>query len=78
MSDALEEDCFYMRLKWLVRSFAAIAFALMFLMGAFARPVLAQSDDDAASSPDTKGPKLNVSKKTINFGNVIATLQAIR
>ena len=65
-----------MRLKSLVRSFAALAFALMFLMGAFARPVLAQSDDDAASAPDAKGPKLHVSKTTINFGNVIATLQS--
>ena len=58
MSDAFEEDSFYMRLKSLVRSFAAMAFALLFLMGALARPVLAQSDDDAASSPDAKGPML--------------------
>ena len=67
-----------MRLKSVVRSFAALAFALLFLMGALARPVLAQSADDAASSPDAKGPKLNVSTKSLNFGDVIATLRVLQ
>ena len=49
-----------MRLKSFVRSFAALTFVLLFLMGALARPVLAQSED-AASSPDSKQPTLQLS-----------------
>ena len=59
-----------MRFKSFVRSLAALTFALLFLMGALARPVLAQSDD-AASSPDSKEPTLQVSPGALSFGAVV-------
>src|SRR5208337_3636978 len=55
-------------LKSLTRSIAALSVSLLFLLAVFARPALAQSDDDA--SPDkTKTPvsKLSVSPKTLSY-----------
>ena len=54
--------------KSLTRSIAALSFSLLFLLAAFARPALAQSDDDA--SPDnSKTPvsKLSVSPTTLDY-----------
>src|ERR1700735_2896776 len=62
-----------MGFKSFFRSLAALTFAILFLMGAFARPVLAQSEDDnAASSADSNGqqPTLQLSPGDLAFGNI--------
>src|SRR6202046_3903520 len=62
-----------MGFKSFFRSLAALTFAILFLMGAFARPVLAQSEDDnAASSADSNGqqPTLQLSPGDLTFGDV--------
>jgi len=54
--------------KSFTRSIASLSFALLFLIAAFARPALAQSDDDA--SPDkgkTPVSKLSVSPTTLSY-----------
>ncbi len=53
--------------KSFTRSIATLSFSLLFLIAAFARPALAQSDQDA--SPDTKKAvsKLSVSPTTLRY-----------
>src|SRR5260370_27934392 len=67
MSDLMWEDR-HMRFKSFMRPVAAITFTLLCVLCAIARPVLAQSDD-AASSPDSKQPTLQLSGP-LSFGNV--------
>ncbi len=56
-----------MRFRSFMRSIFGLAFLLLFLLNALARPALAQSDE--ASSPDVKHPKLKVSPKPpLSFG----------
>jgi hypothetical protein len=54
-------------LKSLTRSIAALSFSLLFLLAAFARPALAQSDDDASPDSKTAESKLSVSPKSLSF-----------
>lgn len=59
------------RFKSWIRSRAGLGLSLLFLLFAFARPAMAQSE-----SPDskTKAPKLSFSAKKLDFGNEIVTL----
>src|ERR1700723_2896957 len=64
-----------MGIRSFMRSIAGLAFLLMFLLTAFARPAFAQSEEasspEVATSPDIKHPKLRVSPKApLRFGDV--------
>ncbi len=62
-----------MRYRSFLRSITGLAFLLLFLLTALARPALAQSDE--GSSPDAKHPKLSVSpKEPLTFGQVVVGL----
>ena len=61
-----------MRVGSFSRSIAGLVFLLLFVLTAFARPALAQSDE--ASSPDVKHPKLEVSPKALAFGEIVVGL----
>jgi hypothetical protein len=56
-----------MRFKSLTRSIAALSFSLLFLLAAFARPALAQSDDDLSPESKTAVSKLSVSPTTLSY-----------
>src|SRR5208282_112824 len=57
-----------MRLNKLVaRPIAGLSFSLLFLIVAFARPALAQSDQDASPESKTAVSKLSVSPTTLNY-----------
>ena len=53
--------------KSLTRSIASLSFSLLFLIAAFARPALAQSDDDASPDSKTAVSELSVSPMTLNY-----------
>jgi hypothetical protein len=58
---------FTMRFKSFTRSIGGLGFSLLFLIAAFARPALAQSDEDASPDSRTAVSKLSVSPKTLSF-----------
>ena len=64
-----------MSIRSFTRSFAGLAFLLVFLLNVLALPARAQSDEasspDVATSPDVKHPKLRISpKEPLKFGDV--------
>lgn len=56
-----------MRSESLTRSIAGLSFSLLFILAAFARPALAQSDDDSSPESKTAVSKLSVSPKSLSY-----------
>jgi len=54
-------------LKSLTRSLAALSFSVLFFLGAFVRPALAQSDEAASSDSKAAISKLSVSPKSLSY-----------
>jgi len=53
--------------KSFTRSIACLSFSLLFLIAAFARPALAQSDDDASPDSKTAVSELSVSPTALSY-----------